>query len=468
MSTDRMPCPAPGSDEWWVGSPSHNEHDARLRRGVRDLANAVPVPEIGPAGLRAAAARRRVRPRARGRWLPALAAATTALAIVAVGLLPGMPTDLGATPLRDADVAVLPKTFAVNSYLTAHVSADPPGPVIGLYSYSQGVFPAPGVLVVGVNGRSFRELDAASRPSRGYPGSHRSALTLLSPDGTKVAVGDSPSSIAVVDLVNGKARRYQVHGVARQFLAWSPDSRRLLYLALPRVPAMFEEPREGEPVVLDLGSGSSAVIPGQRGTVDAAYASDGSRLALQRQGELRIVRLDGAVERTLSLPDRHRLAGAAAWSPDGSRLALYRMGEVTGQGTPDSVYGLRGEGSPDGLAVLDLDSGDTFALGPLSDLRTLLGWRGDRLVVDRWETIAQLPVAGGPAEQLAMLEPGHGNFTDLQLATALLPTVEVRDAGRDQGPWPVWLMLVVASSGLVAAGLGILVTRALRRRGPLP
>jgi len=461
MSTDRWSRATPGDDASWSGSQSRDEHHTRLRRGVRELADAVPVPDVGPAGLRAAAARRRARQRPERRWLPAVAAAASTLVALAVGLLPPM-LDRGAEPGADTDVAVLPKTFADHSNLTAHVSADPPGPAVAVYSYGQGDFPTrtAQVLVVGIDGRTYRQLDAAAGPGTGYAGSADSAATLLSPDGTKVAVGDSPDRVAVVDLVTGETRRYPVDGTARQFLAWSPDSRRLLYLALPRLPDGFEEPREGEPVLLDLASGSRTAIPGQRGTVDAAFSPDGLRLAFQRYGELRIVRSDGTVERTVPVPDRHRLAGAAAWSPDGTRLALYRMGESGIPGTPAPVYGLPGVGFPDGLAVLDLAGGGTRALDAPVNLRELLGWREDRMLVDYWDTIVQVPVAGGPAEPLSTLQPGDDHFiVDVQLATGLLPTVEVREADVDRGPWPVWLRLLVAAGALLTGWLALLLIR---------
>lgn len=306
MSSDRRPPAAAHTT-----SPAG---DAWLRRGVRELADAVPVPPIGPLDLRAEAARRRAPRRRAGRWLPALAAAGAVLAIVAVGVLPAALPDRGPGTGAAPEVAVLPRTFADHSYLTAHVSDAPLGPAIALYSYNQGDMPyqTPQVLVVGADGRRYREVDAATKPSRVYPDSWSSAATSLSPDGTKVAVCES-ASIVVVDLVTGDRRRYPVEGPARQMVAWSPDSGRLLYLAFPPVQDRFEEVRDAEPVVLDLGTGSLTTIPGQRGTVDAAFAPDGERLALQRHDELRIVRMDGTVERAVPLPDRHRLAGGDAW-----------------------------------------------------------------------------------------------------------------------------------------------------------
>jgi hypothetical protein len=86
------------------------------------------------------------------------------------------------------------------------------------------------------------------------------------------------------------------------------------------------------------------------------------------------------------------------------------------------------------------------------------------VVLDRWESIAQVPVGGGPVEVLATLQPGDDHFIDdVQLATGLLDTAEVRDAGVDRGPWPTWLRLMTAAGVLAAAGLVLLAVRLFRR-----
>ncbi|SNT63419.1 hypothetical protein SAMN05421812_11592 [Asanoa hainanensis] len=295
-----------------------DEH-ARVRRGMRELADAVPVPEVGSAALRAAAG-----PRPRNRWLPVLAAAATAFAVVAVGQVPGLSRGTEAAPATKPDVAVLPEKLLGHSMMTGHVSADPPGPVVALYSSGSEHPPQ----VVGVDGRSYRDLDA----------------------------------------------------------------------------------------VLDLASGARTAIPGQLGTVDAAFAPDGARLALQRDGELRIVRLD-----------------------------------------------LRGLGFPDGLAIVDLVGGDTVTVDAPAGLRGLLGWRGNGLLVDNWDTIVRVPVAGGPSEVVSSLRIGNDDFVNLQLATALLPSLQVRAMDADRGRWPLSIQLLAVVGALLAGWLGTLLVRGLRR-----
>jgi WD40-like Beta Propeller Repeat len=427
-----------------------------MRRGIRELADAVPVPERGPAELRVAADWRRPRP-ARGA-LPALVGAVVVLVVAGVGVLPAVLPGPDVRTGAGANAAVLPRTFATHSHRTADVSAAPPGPVVALYSYAVGgSVRNRRVLVVGADGRRYRELDATTG---------RGTSTLLAPDGTRVAVR-GVDDIAVVDLVTGAARRYPVDtGAAAQLLAWSSDADTLLYLAMPEQPDSFDEPRNGVPVLLDLTSGARTTIPGQRGTVDAAFAPDG-RLAVQLAGQLRIVRLDGTVDRTVPVPARHRLAGAAAWSPDGTRLALYRMGESGNPGTPAPVYGLRGAGFPDGLAIVDLAGGGTATTSAPDDLTTLLGWRGDRLLVHRADpanTIVAVPVAGGPTEPLSRLRPGNDHVHDVQLATGLLPRLEVSDAGVDRGPLPASLRVLAAVGVLAAGGLVLLVARRIQSR----
>src|SRR4051794_27935576 len=101
----------------------------RLRQGVREIADAVPVPEIGPASLRAAAASRTRRPRrAPALLLPALAAAATLLIVAVIAVLPGAFDRDDARPSADGNGAVLPATLAGESHPTAGVSAAPTGP----------------------------------------------------------------------------------------------------------------------------------------------------------------------------------------------------------------------------------------------------------------------------------------------------------------------------------------------------
>jgi dipeptidyl aminopeptidase/acylaminoacyl peptidase len=390
------------------------------------------------------------------------------LAVAAIGFLPWAVAGGDALPAADAARAVLPTTFADHSYLTAHVADSPAGPAVAVYEYGVGdsLWQTPQVIAIGRDGRSYRELDAAADRGGDYGQQWRQpAPTLLAPDGSKVAVekGRGPADdIAVVDLTTGKSRRYPVTaGSAVQALAWSPDAAQLVFTIAPYRPDAYGDPRlaltlDGELALLDLASGRITPITGQRGTLDAAFAPDGRRLAVQTASELRIIGLDGVVQRVVPVPTGHRLAGPAAWSPDGAKIAVYRVAT----GSPGVARGLW---SPDGLAVIELSSGTSRPLE--TDLHSLLGWHGDGVVVHRRDEIARVPQGGGPDERLATLQPGNDHFIiQVQLATKLVPDLRIAEVGVDRGPWPTWLRLLAAAGALGAGITGFVIARVIRRR----
>lgn len=451
------------ADQSEQSSPSE-----RLRRAVREIGQAVPVPDRGPARLRALAASRRPTRTWRAASVPALAAVATVLA-VAVVALPPIRSDSDHQPGDVRPAATLPRVFADHSYLTAQVGDSPAGPAVALYRYGIGdaLWQTPQTIMVGRNGQSYREIGTAAERGRRYGGSlwPAQAETLLSPNGTRVAVerAQQPTDdVAVVDLTTGRVRRYPVTaGSAVEVLAWSPDSTRLLYLTARYVGDAYGDPRpalatDGEVVLLDLTTGASTTMPHQRGTLDAAFSPDGGLLALQRPEELRIVRLDGTLDRVVPVPPGHRLAGGTGWSPDGRHLAVYAVAAEPGL----QPWGLRGRWAPQGLTVLDLTGGPAYQVD--GDLRRLLGWRDGGPVLHRGDAIVAVSPDGRQQLPLSRLQPGDDHFVDdVQLATALLPDLRAARTGVDRGPWPWPLRSVVAGTVLVA---GYLLLRVFRRR----
>ncbi|GIG91421.1 hypothetical protein [Plantactinospora endophytica] len=426
--------------------------DHRLRAAVHELVEAIPVPMAAPPVML---------PTPRRSWRPVLVAAAVVVLLLAAGLvrLPAAPTAPAAGP------ATLPRVFAGHSYLTATASDAPAGPAIAIYGYGQGDLPfqTPQLIAVGADGRTYREIDIASKRGRPVDApllKSPAAPALLSPDGGRVAVADARGpvhDVAIVDLTTGRTRNHPVPaGSAVQLLAWSPDSTRLAYAVAPYRADSHGDPRvalaaDGELTLLDLATGVTSTVAGQRGVLDAAFSPDGRTLAVQVGTELRLLLASGG-STIVPLPDGHRLGGPAAWSPDGRRLALVRVAA----GSPSWATGYW---SPDGLAVLDLPTGVSTPLD--TDATTILGWRGADLLATNRDTIVSVPPTGS-ARVLARLQPGNDHWIDtVQLATARTENFQVRDAGVDRGPWPWWLRVLTLGLLLLAGGA---VLMALRRR----
>ncbi|MGI5240355.1 TolB family protein [Dactylosporangium sp. CA-139066] len=419
--------------------------DQRLRAAVHELVEAIPVPTVAPPVIPLTSRRS---------WRPVLVAAAVVVLLLAVGLvrLPATPSAPAAGP------DTLPRVFAGHSLLTATVSAAPAGPAIAIYRYGQGDMPfqTPQLIAVGTDGRTYRVIDLARKRGRS---ADALAFALLSPDGSRVAVADTlgpVQDVAIVDLTTGRTRGYPVPaGSAVQLLAWSPDSKRLAYAIAPYRADSNGDPRaalaaDGELTLLDLATGVTSPVAGQRGVLDAAFSPDDRTLAVQVGAELRLLTAGGST--VVPLPDRHRLGGPAAWSPDGTRLALFRVAA----GSPSWAAGYW---APDGLAVLDLSTGvstplDTNATG-------VLGWQGADLLATNYETIVSVPPTG-PARVLARLQPGNDHWIDtVQLATARTGDLQVRETGVDRGPWPWWLWALAVGLLLLAGGV---VRKVLRRQ----
>jgi hypothetical protein len=410
-----------------------------------------------------------------GALLPALA-----VALLPVGGAPGAEERRGAP--------TIPDRMAGYSHLTADVSSSPPGRGVALFQFGLGVefLDFPQAVVVGAGGDVYRRVDLAEGragpETQGDP-----APMLLSPDGTRVAVGNhdaDPPDLAILDLASGQVEEYPVPaGHSVRPVAWAADGRRLAYVGNPEA----TNPHGGGPLtgdvgLLDLVSGEATALDGATGVSTAAFAPDGREIAVQRAGgTLEVLPLDGGAGRTLSPPSGFRLAGPDAWSPDGALLAVWR--------TTGTCPGL-GSDPPPACAADEVVSfvDATGRDGPTPEPLTrgvvapgyVLGWTApDRVVVLVPEPIEELgepeeyrvldlPLGGGEPRQLTAVPTGGGNYGvgDFYLAGGLLPELEVRAAGDpDRGRWPLWLRLGTAL--VVAAGAVRLASRLLRgpRRG---
>lgn len=351
----------------------------------------------------------------------------------------------------------------------------------------------------------------ASTPRRpATAGSHGDpAVMRLSPDGTRVAIGDwdtTAPDVIVIDLTTGDAVTYPVPGGRSAVpLAWAPDSRRLAYLTTAEpVNPYSGRAVSGDLGLLDVTTGTAELVPGQDGARAAAFSPDGRELAVHRitpddgslsgqdgiprmgGGTVEVLTAGGTVDRRLAMPAHHFLHGPDAWSPDGALLATavqwlpaceHLATDTREWGDCFNDY----TGPEDGIVFLDATGGDAAVPAPVPPdvvgWDGLLGWTGDRevLVLDAPEDpesaeddlfwLTAVPLEGGEPRRLSGV-PGGGNYGvgGFQVASALLPDIELRDnAGAvDRGLWPTWLRVLVA---LGAAGAVTLVARTLDRRG---
>ena len=382
------------------------------------------------------------------------------------GLVPALAVALwpaGDVASGPAGTATLPQELAGYSYLTASVSSSAPGRAIALYQHGYGVefLDFPQAVVAGADGRATRRLDVAEQRVGGVAQGDPAPM-LLSPDGTRVAVGthdDEQPDLVVVDLADGSVEEHPVpSGRSTLPLAWSADGERIAYLGgeQPTNPHLGS-PIAGDVGVLDLADGDAAALPGAEDATAAAFSPDGSELAVQHgAGRLRIVDAQGGgALRSLRVPSGHALDAPDAWSPDGSLLA------VPGEDTVAFVDPT-GAGGP---TPPRLELSGPFLGWTAADRAVLLVPEPDRRGVDpdrQW--ITEVPLDGGEPQRLASVPTGGGNYavSRFQLAGGLLPDVEVGGAGPvDRGPWPLWLRLIaaVALAAVVARVLGSVLTR---------
>jgi dipeptidyl aminopeptidase/acylaminoacyl peptidase len=417
------------------------DQDRRVQAAVRDLADAVPVVPPSPTVLRA---RVPARPGGSGlagaRWLtPALAAAAV-LVLAAPAVVVGWFWQTAPpTPATAGERPVLPEDFAEPSWLTASVVDHPPGPASATFTTGDEL------VVVGVDGRTYRQLDLTALYEVTDGRALRVRDPVLSPDGSRLAgVGGF-----VIDLTRGSGGWFpvvagdtEVSYSAAPFAAWSTDSRWAAYTAYPdRV------------VLLDVNSGERRILETGGDIDQLAFSPDGREVAVATGGEIVIFDLSGNRRRELDLAATQQLAGGTAWSPDGRYLAVQEP--TAGWGTRFSFLDATGSGAPVPAPV------------ELALPRVLLGWRSPGVVLvghAEWAggptSIAEVPLDGSPDQQVSWPPAGVAN---LHLASGLLAEVEIRDAGPPRwGPLPASLRTAAV---VLAGALVVLVVAVAWRRG---
>lgn len=389
---------------------------------------------------------------------PVVGLAVAALVVVLTG--PGDSPAPAATP-------AVPQEMAGYSHLTGSVSASPPGPVVALWQHGYGVefLDFPQAVVLGSGGDSYRRVDVAEGRAGGETQGDPAPM-LLSPDGTRVAVGDHDidrPDVVVVDLSTGDTTRHPLPtGRSVVPVAWSADGRTLASLVSDEATNPYSGGRiTGDVAVLDLTDGAAEVLELDRSSTGAAFSPDGSEVAVDQSGVVTVVGLQDGAERSLEVGGV--LAGPTAWSPDGRLLAV-----TTTEPVP-APPGVDAPGVPTGLSFVDATGGgggdvpDPLLLD-LTGPGRVLGWSGpdevltvlavagtDTCCGDDQQTLSRVPLDGAePRTLMRMSDLTSFGVSRFQLASSLAASLEVVDPDAvDRGPWPWPLRGVLA----VAAGL---------------
>jgi hypothetical protein len=391
--------------------------------------------------------------------------ATVAVLAAVVALLPWPGWLLGRPgPAAPAPGPALPQELAPYSAHTASVWSHPAGRAVALYeSGSSELFTTWQTLVAGADRDTYRTVTL---------GDDIVPTVLLAPDGGHLLffhdqVGTD--EFTLLDLTTGRSRvlhtvPWQSNvGASLEMLAWSPDGRYLAY-AVPAPPpgdgradsSFFD----GRPIqhlaILDLVTDSTTRYPDLGPVWGAAFAPDGSRLAVQLGHELWTVTVDGRRLRPVPLPEGTDLVSGTGWSPDGARIAVTKERHLT-----------------------FIDAGTGQAAPHTFPDNALLAWRDPTTILtvaDDFSGLAEVDIRTGRQRILSRFSTANaceyglqtcGTYR-LQLATGLVGSATIRPSSPDRGPDPdpvgTTTPLLTAVGGLIVVGAYLLVRHLVRRR----
>lgn len=398
--------------------------------------------------------------------LPVVVGAAAAALAVAL-------TAHSGTAAADPGEVAVPAQLAPYSHLTGSVSSSPPGAVVALFQHGWGVefLDFPQAVVLGAGGDVYRRVDAAEDragpETQGDP-----APMLLSPDGTKVAVGDHDTDepdVVVVDLRTGRTTTHPLPtGRSVVPLAWSHDGETVAHLLSTEPTNPYSGSRiVGDVGLLDLTDDTTEVLE-ERTAVAVAFSPDDSELAVERTGvedRISVVELGSGARRAIESDGV--LAGPAAWSPDGRLLATTTTRPDIGLPNIDSP------GIPTGLAFSDAAGGTDVPAArrlPLTAPGRVLGWSASDEVVLLLGTgvdelvLSRVPLDGAePRDLMRLSDLGRYGVGRFQLASDTAARLQVvHPAVVDRGPWPLPVRGALALVVGLAAWLAVRLV--LRRR----
>jgi Tol biopolymer transport system component/C-terminal processing protease CtpA/Prc len=153
----------------------------------------------------------------------------------------------------------------------------------------------------------------------------------LSPDGKKLAFAARGEIFAASAKDGGDAARITVTAASEQEVAWSPDSRRLVYTSERSLASPSAGSGPARLVLYDFATQKESVLTSAgEGDYSPRFSPDGTSIAFVRGGaELRVIDLASKQERSLAkgiITDPVNVGRPIAWSPDGKWLAFFNAG----------------------------------------------------------------------------------------------------------------------------------------------
>ncbi|NUT36467.1 MAG: hypothetical protein HOV79_25720 [Hamadaea sp.] len=440
---------------------SQPDLEARVAAAVRTIAD---EPQI----VRPPLPIRRERRVARGlqRWAPAAAALGV---LVMILLVAGVPWGSGGGPTTAAPASkpLLPETFAGMSLVTAKLS-DAPLKQRAIAVVSQGnlgtTWGTVQKVVVGADGRTYRRIDLAeSRGAQGADAEWHNAQTLLSADGTQIAVGDErggATEIPLLDLVTGERHDVKLaRPSAYRLMGWSPEGTKLAVTVrdvAAREAEVFDgDEEDGRLMVVDVSTGSWQDLGVyQNWWAPVAFSADGTRLMVQNYVDQswHLDAIEVSSGRTVASTNLPRDWSITGYAPDLGGAVVIQAGD---DDTRLQVMRL-----PDGTPA-----GREISLGRSADP---VAWRSAGTLVlfstshaGRSPELIELDVDTGAVRVLATFEePLLGGVNSVALASDLLADAGTTDAQPERGPWPVGIRIAI---GVLLGGIAVVAVRSWRR-----
>ncbi|MGX6608309.1 hypothetical protein ACWKSP_40265 [Micromonosporaceae bacterium Da 78-11] len=276
---------------------------------------------------------------------------------------------------------------------------------------------------------------------------------VLSPDGRRLASGDG-----ILDVTAGRWTAYpnawHNRDIAPQ--AWSPDGTRLAVTSrTPGDDETYPGSANGAATSLSLLDVSTDVITeigelDDNATLDgwtAAFSPDGTRLAYQEPGRVRIVTLADRKSVGLPVPAGSRLAGRGSWTRDGKGLLVVSGERCSSCGDYPVRWTVTTLAAATGAA-----QGPEYQINGAYAVRVLGWWASGRPVAVAYTTSGKSPVTlfddeAGRSRLIGMdnvesarlleLAPGSEHH---QLSAVGTETIEVADnvlAAGEVGPGDV-------------------------------